>query len=73
MDIKSYRPGCSCTSVDDLMSVDDNTARFFVSVSTLGFRKGWNERKLFIVYTDKGSSSGKEHTLTLKVNKPNSK
>jgi hypothetical protein len=70
--LKNFRPGCSCTSVDNISDAGKNATQFNVSVSTKGFRKGWNSRKLFITHF---INSGKEEeiTINIKVNKPNGK
>jgi hypothetical protein len=66
--IKNYRPSCSCISVDEMERVDDKTYDFSVSISTTGFRKGWNERKLYITYFERGDLT-KEIMITFKMNK----
>lgn len=71
-DLKAYRPGCSCTSVDDVIKIDDNTTEFLVSVSTNSFRKGWNERKLYITHFINPRKL-EEIVINMKVNKPNGK
>lgn len=65
--IKTYRYGCSCTSIDSMEKTDDKTYDFEVSVSTNGFRKGLNERKMYIVYFERGDTT-KEIMITLKIN-----
>lgn len=72
LEVKNYRPGCSCTSVDSVSEIDSNTTEFAVSISTKGFRKGWNSRKLFITHF-KTPGMLEEITINMKVNKPNGK
>lgn len=72
LDIKSWRVGCSCTAVDSMSDIDKNTMEFAVSVSTNGFRQGWNERKLFIIH-NMYSNTPEEVTINIKVNKLNGK
>ena len=66
-EIKNYRYGCSCTSIDSMQKSDNSTYDFEASVSTNGFRKGLNERKIFLVYFEKGDKT-KEITINLKIN-----
>lgn len=71
-ELKNFRPGCSCTSVDSISEAGENATQFNVSVSTKGFRKGWNSRKLFITHFLSGGRE-EEITINIKVNKPNGK
>lgn len=72
LEIKNYRPGCNCTSVDSISEIDENTTEFSVSISTKAFRKGWNSRKLYILY-HLTPQKAEEITINLKVNKPDGK
>jgi hypothetical protein len=70
--IKNYRPSCSCMSVNTMRRLETNSFEFDISISTVGFREGINERKLFVTYFDKGSNTS-EIMITFKVYKLNGK
>jgi hypothetical protein len=72
LNIKAIRPGCTCTSVDETKEIDENTIEVTVSLSTKGFRRGLNGRKLYVEHF-LTKQKVDEVTINLKVNKPNGK
>jgi len=66
--IKNYKPSCSCIAVNAMERIDANTFEFNISISTTGFREGWNERKLFVTYFERGSMT-REIMITFNMNK----
>lgn len=69
LEIKNYRPSCSCVSVSSMERKDVNTFNFKVDISTLGFKTGWNDRKLYIAYFERGQRV-REITLMIKIKMP---
>lgn len=69
LEIKNYRPSCSCVSVKSMDRKDVSTFNFKIDVSTLGFKSGWNDRKLYIAYFERNQRV-KEITLIIKIKMP---